>query len=134
MTKQKIEKCLGIEVRFDPKARVVSDSRGLWRWKKIVVGPDFLRLPPAEQQAILVHEVGHCKMRHLEKRIASLWLLLWSPTRLIQLCHEQEFQADRYAAGCGYGSALAQALGRFHSTGSGFWHPALAERIARLSI
>jgi Zn-dependent protease with chaperone function len=130
----KIDACLGIKVRYDGKARIISDSRGIWRWKEIVVGPDFLRFPPAEQQALLLHEVAHCKLRHLEKRLQKLWLLLWRPSRLFALCKEQEFEADRFVAAMGFGHTLAQAFGRIQSSGADPLHPTLQERIERLVL
>lgn len=109
---------------------LISDSRGLLRWKKIVVGPEFLQFPPREQQAILLHEVGHCKLRHLEKRLLALWRI-FSPRRLAELCIRQEFEADRFAHGCGYGPDLARAFQRVRASDSPL-HPPIAERIARL--
>ena len=127
----KIDPVLGIEVVFDEGLANICDSRGIFRWKKIVVGPTFLSFPPREQQALLLHEVGHCKLKHLEKRLARLWLLFWSPRRLAEMCIEQEFEADRFVAAIGLGGALAQAFGRIKATPDPF-HPPVTERIARL--
>lgn len=124
--------CLGIPVRYDPDLRQICESRGLWRWKGIVVGPVFQRFPDREKQALLLHEAGHCKLRHLEARTARLWWLLWRPRQLAALCQMQEFEADRYAAGCGYGADLARAFSRL-VPGESRWHPPLPERIARLT-
>lgn len=123
---------LGIPVRYDPKFKGISDSRGLGRRKIIVVGPVFTRFPPKEQAAILLHEAGHCRLRHLEKRIARLWMILWSPRRLAALCVAQELEADRFAAAHGHGPDLARAFARLGSVDTPL-HPPLAIRIARLA-
>jgi len=130
-THKNLPLCHGIRVVYDPNTSSISDSRGLWRWKKIIVGNNFFRFPPREQQAILLHEVGHCKLRHLEKRIASTWWVVIAPRRLIELCVEQEFQADRYAAAHGYGDDLARAFSRIRGE-SNLLHPPLEERRRRL--
>lgn len=128
----KLEPCLGIPVLYDEKLPLISESRGVWRWKKIVVGPAFLAFPPREQQAMLLHEVGHCKLRHLERRcLAALVLLFWPPA-LGRYCQRQEFQADRFAAACGYGPDLARAFLRLRAVPASPLHPPLAQRIAAL--
>lgn len=126
-----LNSCLGIPVRYDQEALGISDSRGLWRWKEIVVGRAFLAFPPREQQAILLHEVGHCKLYHLEKRIARLWLLVIDPGALLTFCIEQEHEADRFARACGYGPDLARAFGRIKPSSDPL-HPPVGERISRL--
>lgn len=120
---------LGIPVRFDARLRVISDSRGLWRWKEIVIGPAFTGFPPREQQAILLHEAGHCKLRHLEARLSAM---LFAPWTLFALCRTQEFAADRFAAECGYGPDLARAFLRVKAPDFPL-HPPLPERIERLT-
>lgn len=148
--------CLGIPVRYDPKAAVLVDSRGVGRWQEIVVGPGFFSLPPREQMSFLLHEAGHCKLGHVGKlawfilrsprRLAVfLWLGLSSTSqaeffgRIADLLPEvaayrkaQEFQADRFAAECGYGADLARAFRRLSPTDGGPFHPHPLERIARL--
>lgn len=126
--------CMGIPVRYDPACKYVSVARGVLRWKRIVVGPAFLRLPEREQGACLLHEAGHCKLRHAEKRILKAWLILFGLKRLIAYWHAQELEADRYAAGCGYGLDLVAFLSRFNRPQP--WpmmHPAPGERIAQLT-
>jgi len=123
---------LGVPVRYDPQAKMISDSRGLWRWKKIVVGPMFwINFDEREKQAILLHEAGHCKMFHLEKRILRLPLMLVRPSFVASYCRAQEFAADQFAAGCGYAQDLARALSKIRA-GGGPLHPDLPTRIARL--
>lgn len=122
---------LGIPVRYLPKFKGLSDSRGLGRWKAIVVGPAFVRLPADQQAAVLLHEAGHCKLRHLERRLARLWLLLWSPRRLSAYCINQEFEADRFAAQHGFGQSLAALFTRLSAVDTPL-HPPLYIRIQRL--
>ena len=124
--------CLGIPVYYDPGLKNISDSRGLWWWKKIVLGPGFLQLSGREGCAVLLHEAGHCKLRHLEKRITMAWLVLVSPQRLLRICLEQEYEADRFAAGCGYGADLMRLFCRLQQA-AGPFHPELSQRIARLT-
>jgi Zn-dependent protease with chaperone function len=119
-------------VLYDPELKNISDSRGIWRWKKIVVGPSFLRLDEREAGAVLLHEAGHCKLRHLEKRLTMLWLVLVSPKRLLRICLEQEYEADRFAAKCGYGNDLIRLFNRMSAQSPGPFHPELGSRIARL--
>lgn len=128
--KIKLEPCMGIPVVYDPGMALIADSRGIWRWKTIFVGPTLMQFPPREQQAIILHEVGHCKLRHVERRILALWRIFWPPA-LLRLCVLQELQADRFAAGCGYGPDLARVFARVKTDKSPF-HPPVEERIARL--
>jgi hypothetical protein len=125
--KMRIEPCLGIPVRYDPAARAICDSRGLGRWQEIVIGPQFLRFPPAEQQAMLLHEAGHCKMLHVKRRLFALL----TPWKLRAICREQEFEADRFVRAIGYGAELARAFSRMREQESPL-HPPLTERIQRL--
>lgn len=127
MTTKTIEPCLGIPVRYDEKHRSIVDSRGVWRWKEIVVGPDFFRFPPAEQAALLLHEAGHVKLQHLEKRL----LCLFTPWRIPALCRAQEFEADAFVRSIGYARQLAGAFSRLQSTPSPLYPP-LSERLQRL--
>lgn len=124
--------CCGIPTFYDPELKNISDSRGIWRWKKIILGNAFHQLSEREAKAVLLHEVGHCKLRHLEKRLTMLWLVLWNPQKLLRLCIEQEYEADRFAARMGYGMDLVQLFCRMQRQ-QGPFHPELSERIARLT-
>lgn len=124
-------KCLGVPVIYKPALKAISESRGLWPFKRIVVGPTLRAFPEREQQAILLHEVGHCKMFHLEKRILQAFTALFRPSLILAYCHAQEFAADEFVAGCGYGMDLARAFSRINPTDSP-WHPRRDHRIARL--
>lgn len=127
----KLPPCLGVRVTYSEKQRVIADSRGLGRFRRVVVGPAFFLFPPREQQAILLHEVAHCKMKHLEQRMRSLWMVFVRPLKLRDLCIEQEHAADRFVAGCGFGPDLARAFGRLRKTRA-LLHPPVADRITRL--
>lgn len=126
--------CMGYPVRYDPKCKYVSVARGYWRWKRIDIGPAFLQLSDREKGACLLHEAGHCTLRHAEKRILNAWLILFGVKRLLAYWHAQELEADRYAAACGYGMDMVQFLSRF--TRPQRWpmtHPEPRERIAHLT-
>ena len=124
---------MGIPVRYEPTLGPICDSR----LKEIVVGPSFLRFPPAEQQALLLHEVGHCKLQHIKQRVAVMLICPW---KLAALCREQEFEADRFVRTHGLGGALACALSRLSVGEPRNWieravrrlHPPLNDRVARL--
>lgn len=126
-------KVLDIPLVYDDRLALISDSRGVWPFKRIVVGPAFNRLTPREQQAVVLHEAGHCKLYHLEKRLVMLWLAAFSPRRLIAMCHEQEYAADRFAAAAGYGLDLVSLFNKMREAEQEVsFHPPLASRIERL--
>lgn len=145
---------LGIPVRYDPDLESVSitldwsrwwwpwkfakfpglvEQRGLFRWKHIVTGKNLSAFPPREQQAILLHEVGHAKLHHVEKRLLRMWQIVLWPAAFARLCINQEFQADFYAAECGYALDLASALSRLRTDSRASLHPAVGDRVARLA-
>ncbi len=135
----KIDPVLGIPVEYREGYGGISEARGIGRWERIVVGPKFLCFPPREQQALLLHEVGHRKLKHLEKRLRKLWLLFISPRSLARLCIEQEYEADRFVRACGFGMELAQAFMRVRPPSDPrsrlvdvYFHPPREERILRL--
>lgn len=125
-------RCLGIRVVYDEKMEGISDSRGLWPCKRIFVGPKFFAFPPREQQALLLHEAGHCKLRHLERRLLAALLFFSRPAKILELCKAQEFEADRFASLCGFGPDLARAFLRLSAVSASPFHPPIAERVARL--
>lgn len=124
----------GVPVIFDEKMRFIADSRGIFWFKRIYYGPHLYEFSPVQQYALLVHELGHCKLRHLEQRIAKLYLVLFDRQRLIELCHKQEFEADDFARRRGLGPDLAAALLHTANDGHLKWplHPVREDRIARL--
>lgn len=123
---------LGVPVGFKRRLTNISEARGIWPWKKIVVGPQFFDLEARCQGAILLHEAAHAKLFHLEKRIGYALLNFWRPAAIGRYCKMQEFQADAFAAGCGYGRDLALVFARFPAAGGDF-HPSPEERIERLT-
>lgn len=103
-------KILGIPVVFDPLCPVHGVARGLWPFKRIAVGPEWYRLDVGERLGVLFHEAGHCVGLHLEKRLAAVPLLFLAPEFIRRFTHEQELEADRFAAERGYGQELARYL------------------------
>lgn len=122
---------LGIPVIFDPFSPLHADSRGLWKWKRIAIGPAYFQLSDAQQIAVLFHEACHCLKFHLEKRILALPLLLFRPGFCFRLCQQQELEADTFAAEHGHGKALLSMLTQTDRE-SGPFYPRLEERIASL--
>lgn len=121
---------LGVPVHTTDEPEVVAHSRGIWPWKKIVVGPLWHKLNLAEQTAVLLHEFGHVKMFHVEQRIALI-PLLW--TRWVKnIVSEQEFRCDEYAAACGFGVEMVRVIRRIHGDDAADWHPHPGARIVRL--
>lgn len=108
----------------------ICQARGVWPFKRIVCGPRLRTFTDDEQQAILAHEAGHCKLLHLEKRIAHLWLL-FQPAKLAQLCRDQELEADDYVRALGLGRALISFLAKAPNEEAPL-HPSPGLRIARL--
>jgi len=160
--------CLGIPVRYEPTMEHLCDSRGIF-FPEIVVGPAFMQLGERQGQAVLLHEVGHCKLRHALKRLIAVlssplatWLYSRSMLRvarayfrrmespeaqrmiqqeliainkriphLRELTFNQEYQADFYAAQCGYGGDLVYLFSKMTEPAGGL-HPSHESRIARL--
>jgi len=132
--KRELRRVHGIRIVHDPLSATLSDSRGLWPFKKIVVNDHFFRLAPPEQAAFILHEVGHCKLFHLEKRVLALPLLFVRPSYLNRLCIEQEHEADAYAAAQGFGPYLVSAFSRMKMDGENLLHPDFKSRIERLRL
>lgn len=77
----KLAKCMGVPVAYDARMVIISDSGGFLWWKKIAVGPGFLELTERQRGAVLLHEVGHCKLWHSERILLHTILrprLLWA--------------------------------------------------------
>jgi hypothetical protein len=123
---------LGIPIRFDANYKGLADSRGLWRWKSIVIGVQFLMLGPAHKLAVLYHEACHCLRHHMEKRVIALPMLFIRPAFSMRLCAEQEMEADAFAAANGYGKDLLDVLTRFGGE-PGTFYPSNEERVTRLT-
>lgn len=121
---------LGIPVEFSPFCSQIAEATGFTWNRKILVGPDYLRLPPRVQQAMLYHEARHCLGWHLEKRAAwfalavlplfflpsdvmvpillFVALFLWLESR----CSRHEMEADDFSARNGYGVELLSLVQR----------------------
>lgn len=86
-------------------------TNGLW-----IVIPDDVRAKLTEDElaAVLAHERGHIHHLHvIENLVLACCFVGRSPKR----AHQQELEADDYAAAQGHGPALARAiskLGRSH--------------------
>ncbi len=122
---------LGIPVFADALSRIIADARGLWPFKRIVVGPGWYLLSERERMAVLYHEAAHVRGWHMEKRLLHVFDLAFNPVRARARCAEQECEADRFAAEHGYGAELAAVLKKFPPEGGAFY-PALDERLPRL--
>lgn len=142
----------GFEVYYDEHSARVARAIGLWPRKRIVVGPDWSKLPEPERVAVLYHEAGHCRAFHLEKRIVALALAAVPAMALVSwtiiaavilslmawelaawLARQGELEADRFAAARGHGQALARFLSRATNHGASEFYPSHAERIAALA-
>ena len=99
-------------------------TKGLWPWGRIYVGPSFVSLPDCEQMAVLLHEVGHRVLWHIERRLLHR-LIFGACTDYLQ---RQELEADAYVARRGYGADLARVLRRIDGSDQAFRDT----RIARL--
>lgn len=120
---------MGIPIEIDHKLSTVSRIKGIWPFRRIVVGPKYFVLGDHEKTAVLLHEVAHCQRWHLEMRFALL-PVCWMKA-IQRLCREQEFTADRFAAECGYAEELSAVLRRLKQP-HGPLYPSNDERIARL--
>lgn len=110
-----------------------AETAGFLFWKHIRTGAALESLPEDEAHAIVMHEIGHIRHWHVEKRL--IWILsgraLWNPEAFFALCARQELEADDYAAAHGYGLALASFLSKLpDALQDGY--PPVHERIARL--
>ena len=121
----------GIPVRYDPDTEHVACARGLWPWKKIIVGEQWFHLTHHEQIAILLHEVKHCLGFHLEIRL--LLLPLWRWGMVERLTHRQELAADAFTVRYGFGPALLSFLSRPQRSG-GVYYPTFDDRRAHLML
>lgn len=127
--------CCGIAVRQVDGLPGIAEARGSIFRRWIAVNAAWCQFPAREQEALLLHEVWHCRRFHLEARWLFLlfsWLpaILWLPFAQ-WVSYRQEFAADRFAKKEGYGRELARALSRITIYDSTF-HPSPQARIAAL--
>jgi hypothetical protein len=123
---------LGIPVEVDTESHFLADSRGVWPRKKIVLGVSYFYLSEREKEAVLCHEVAHCKRFHMEKRLLALPLLFMRPAFTSRMASNQELEADRFAAERGLGVELLQVI-RKYPENQGQFHPNRTERVAALN-
>lgn len=128
---KKPDSIMGITVRFSRRVEV-AQARGIWPFKRIVVGHQWYWLSERERMAVLLHEVGHCKLFHMEKRVAMLWVLLTRPELAKAVCREQEMEADEFAVSRGYGVELRAFVCRSHAE-QGPFYPDRKERLRNLN-
>lgn len=100
-----------------------AEAKYIWPFKRIVVGPLFFRLDAKSRHAILLHEAGHCKKFHFEKRILTIlstfWMMVypvfWYERVLKKQAMQHEFEADAFAAEHGDTQILCDALNKLQS-------------------
>lgn len=121
----------GIPVDIDVRQAATACARGLWPFKRIVVGLKWYALPVDQRVAVLYHEAGHCRLFHLEKRILALPLLLVAPRLAAAIARRHELASDRYAAQAGFAAPHIAYLEEAHADDSDFY-PSREERISSL--
>lgn len=121
---------LGVPVHMTDDVDIVAQARGIWPWKKIVVGPVWHTLATDLRTAILLHEIWHVKMFHVEQRL--LMIPLYWTKWVRRIVEEQEFRCDAHAAECGFGLEMARVIRRIHAQDPSEWHPKPGTRILRL--
>ena len=105
-------------------------ARGFWPFKWIEVGERFFTLDAREQQAVLLHELGHCRGMHMEIR---LLLMPFCGTRWARsIAHKHELAADAFVRRNDYGHDMVRYLRRFLNAPDGEFHPSVLLRIDAL--
>ncbi len=131
-----LDSVFGIPVFFATNCGRVAQATGFWPFrKKILVGLQWFYLSPEEQYAVLLHEVGHCKAFHMEKRILYIPLVIF-PSLLKALCRQQELEADEFVVKNGHGEAFSKALDRMKKINFNEdygLYPTIEERISRIN-
>ncbi len=137
-------------MKYPAKAKsgkFVARAAGVFWGKHIQVGELFERFDPAVKGAVLAHEEGHLILNHARRRVR--WACSFRLIRalvtgdydtIIKLVHEQEFEADAYAARTGHAEgmlrflAMVQAHEEKHpeAARADLLHPKAIERILRL--
>lgn len=100
-----------LPVRANMKKPGVAWARGHWPLQWIEVGQDWFALTHGEQEAALLHEVGHCKAHHMSLRVLLL-PLCWLPA-VQALARQQELAADTFAVREGRGLDLLRLIFRY---------------------
>lgn len=123
---------LGLPISYNQQFKGVAVARGVWPFKHIEVGVSWFGLSMGERIAVLMHEAGHCKLLHLEKRI--LWLPLFWTKFVERIAMDQELEADEFAFRHGYGVEFLQFLKRFRYVKGDYYpnYPERSEHLKRL--
>lgn len=117
----------GVLVTQTPMAR----ARGFWPLKWIEVSESFFQLDAREQKAVLLHEVGHCRYLHMEKRMLMLPFFWTDWVRRSAI--KQELEADAYVKDMDYGDDMVRYLRRhLKNRDSGHFYPSILLRIDAL--
>jgi hypothetical protein len=96
-------------------------------WGTIQVGDLFWKLSAAERSAVMVHERGHLRYRHVLKRIWRLVTFRWRG--FYAMCEQQEFEADQFAVDRGFQRGLESFLLRHASRVKSPGYPTAAQRL-----
>ena len=96
----------------------------------IVLGRYATLLEDFERQAIIVHEQGHIAKRHALKRLGRLLAGRWSG--LMELCRNQELEADAHAVSSGHALGLISFLSKVRPPHKNALHPTPNERISHI--
>src|SRR5258708_1446813 len=96
----------------------------------IIIGIWALTLHVEQREAIIAHERGHIALRHSLKRILHCYLHLFS-SHLRSFYHNQEFQADAWAANNGHWKGLIAYLTRVNLKETSA-HPSSEARVKKL--
>jgi hypothetical protein len=123
---------LGIPVLVDMHTHIPAQAKGLWPFKRIVLGQGFFYLGLREKEAVLHHEACHCRRFHLERRLCAIPLLLVAPRVAEKIAIEHELEADRAAVHRGFGAELLRVLHKLHGPGGQF-HPSTDTRAAAIN-
>jgi hypothetical protein len=124
------ERFLGLALFQTADRGVLAEAHGVWPFKKIVVGPEFDRLPYDERIAALLHETHHCRRFHFEIRLLLL-PLCWTKW-VARIAQRQEFACDKFAADNGFGGEMLALLKRVRKSSGSEFYPSIEERCERL--
>jgi beta-lactamase regulating signal transducer with metallopeptidase domain len=98
----------------------------------IRIGTPFWRLSNAERAAVILHELGHYKHKHLWQHLWFLFAWPFAPLYFAKRVKEHEFEADLHVVKHGFGTALVNVLSQHVNEPPGPLHPSAFERIVRI--
>jgi Zn-dependent protease with chaperone function len=96
----------------------------------VVLGRYATLLEGFERDAIIAHEQGHIHGRHALKRLGRLVSMRWSD--LMDVCRQQELEADAHAVSQGHALGLISFLGKVRPPHKSALHPTPGERIEHI--